>query len=175
VCLQALVLRESGYRCEHAELYYAGTRQRVRVELTAARISWVRDVVADARGVADAASPPLPLVDSPKCVRCSLVGLCLPDETNALLARRSRRCGPSLSPTRLIRRSTFAPLGCGPRNRYHHRRSRPPKTPKGRNVSPDQEGIETAKGGHGLRVWCSIRGPATGPNRSCAGMLAHVM
>lgn len=88
VCLQAVVLRESGYRCDHAELYYAGVRQRVRVELTDARMSWVRDVVADARGVADAAMPPLPLVDSPKCVRCSLVGLCLPDETNALLARR---------------------------------------------------------------------------------------
>jgi CRISPR-associated protein Cas1 len=90
VCLQAVVLRESGYRCDHAELYYAGTRQRVRVELTDERMSWVRDVVADARGVADAAAAPLPLVDSPKCIRCSLVGLCLPDETNALLARRKQ-------------------------------------------------------------------------------------
>jgi CRISPR-associated protein Cas1 len=90
VCLQAVVLRESGYRCDHAELYYAGTRQRVRVELTDERMSWVRDVVADARGVADAATAPLPLVDSPKCIRCSLVGLCLPDETNALLARRQK-------------------------------------------------------------------------------------
>src|SRR5206468_8818176 len=27
----------------------------------------------------------LPLVDSPKCVRCSLSGVCLPDETRALL------------------------------------------------------------------------------------------
>lgn len=90
VCLQALVLRESGYRCDHAELYYAEVRRRVRVELTPERLSWVRDVVADARGVADASMPPLPLVDSPKCVRCSLVGLCLPDETNALLARRQQ-------------------------------------------------------------------------------------
>jgi CRISPR-associated protein Cas1 len=88
VCLHAVVLRESGYRCDHAELYYAAVRQRVRVELTDSRMAWVRDVVADARGVADAAAPPLPLVDSPKCIRCSLVGLCLPDETNALLARR---------------------------------------------------------------------------------------
>jgi len=88
VCLQALVLKEAGYRCDHAELYYAETRQRVHLELTPERLSWARDVVADARGVADAARPPLPLVDSPKCVRCSLVGLCLPDETNALLARR---------------------------------------------------------------------------------------
>jgi CRISPR-associated protein Cas1 len=29
---------------------------------------------------------PLPLVDSPKCPRCSLVGICLPDETLAALA-----------------------------------------------------------------------------------------
>lgn len=90
VCLQALVLREAGYRCERAELYYAETRQRVVVELTDERLAWVRDVVADARGVADAARAPLPLVDSPKCVRCSLVGLCLPDETNAILARRTQ-------------------------------------------------------------------------------------
>lgn len=31
--------------------------------------------------------PPLPLVHSQKCPRCSLVGLCLPDETNALIER----------------------------------------------------------------------------------------
>lgn len=98
VCLQALLLRESGYRCDRAELYYAATKQRVRVELTAARIGRVKDAVAEARGVADAAAPPLPLVDSPKCVRCSLVGLCLPDEVNALLARRE------LPPRRLVPR-----------------------------------------------------------------------
>lgn len=90
VCLQALLLRESGYQCEHAELWYAETRQRVRVELTAERLSWAADVVADARGIADRAGPPLPLVDSPKCPRCSLVGLCLADETNTLLARREQ-------------------------------------------------------------------------------------
>lgn len=90
VCLQALLLRERGYRCDHAELWYAETRQRVRVELTAERLSWAAGLVADARAVADQARPPLPLVDSPKCPRCSLVGLCLPDETNALLSRREQ-------------------------------------------------------------------------------------
>jgi CRISPR-associated protein Cas1 len=90
VCLQALLLREHGYQCDHVELWYAETRQRVRVELTPERLSWAADVVADARGVADRASPPLPLVNSPQCPRCSLVGLCLPDETNALLARREQ-------------------------------------------------------------------------------------
>lgn len=90
VCLHALLLRERGYACEHAEVYYAEPRKRVRVELTAERLSWARDLVADARGVAERATAPLPLVDSPKCPRCSLVGLCLPDETNALLARRDQ-------------------------------------------------------------------------------------
>lgn len=90
VCLQAMLLREHGYRCEHAEVFYACTRQRVRVALSDETQSWVRDVVADARGVAEHATAPLPLVDSPKCVRCSLVGLCLPDETNALLERQDR-------------------------------------------------------------------------------------
>jgi len=99
VCLQALVLREHGYRCERAELYYAETRQRVAIELTPERISHTHDLVADARRVAAGARAPLPLVDSPKCVRCSLVGLCLPDETNALLARREQ------SPLRLVPRS----------------------------------------------------------------------
>lgn len=90
VCLQAMVLREHGYRCDRGELYYATIRRRVSVELTPERISRTADLVADARGVADRAAAPLPLVDSPKCVRCSLVGLCLPDETNALLARREQ-------------------------------------------------------------------------------------
>lgn len=90
ICLQAVLLREHGYRCEHAELWYAETRQRVRVELTPERLSWAADQVAGARGVADQTRPPLPLMESPKCPRCSLVGLCLPDETNALLARREQ-------------------------------------------------------------------------------------
>jgi CRISPR-associated protein Cas1 len=90
VCLQALLLREHGYRCEHAEVYYAQTRQRIVVDLTAERLAHAQDAVEQARAAAARAVAPLPLVDSPKCVRCSLVGLCLPDETNALLARREQ-------------------------------------------------------------------------------------
>jgi CRISPR-associated protein Cas1 len=90
VCLQALLLREHGYQCDRAELYYAQTRQRITVELTEQRITQARDLVSQARNVANRSTAPLPLVDSPKCVRCSLVGLCLPDETNALLARREQ-------------------------------------------------------------------------------------
>ena len=39
---------------------------------------------------------PPPLVDSPKCPKCSLVGICLPDETHALTAQLVRL--PELGP-----------------------------------------------------------------------------
>ena len=90
VCVQGIVLRDNGYRCDRAELYYATTRQRVSVELTSDRLARVVDIVAAARETAQQAAVPLPLVNSPKCVRCSVVGLCLPDETNALLARQEQ-------------------------------------------------------------------------------------
>ena len=90
VLLQAMVLADNGYRVDHAEVYYAHERRRVRVELTDERLAWARGVVADARATGRLIDAPLPLVDSPKCVRCSLVGLCLPDETNALLDRSER-------------------------------------------------------------------------------------
>jgi len=87
VCLQAMVLRAHGYRCDDAEVYYGEIRRRVRVELTAERLAETMRLVDEARSVAAGLHAPLPLVDSPKCARCSLVGLCLPDETNQLLER----------------------------------------------------------------------------------------
>jgi len=98
VVLQALLLRERGYRVEHAEVYYAHDRRRVRVELTDERCGWAVGLVEEARAVSRQVEAPLPLVDSPKCVRCSLVGLCLPDETNALLSRSD------LPPRRIVPR-----------------------------------------------------------------------
>ncbi|MGH8997069.1 MAG: CRISPR-associated endonuclease Cas1, partial [Acidimicrobiales bacterium] len=41
-------------------------------------------MVAELRDVARRPGPPPPLVASPKCPRCSLVGICLPDEVNTL-------------------------------------------------------------------------------------------
>ncbi len=87
VLVQAVLLREEGYPVREAIVYYAETRLRVRVPIAEAAAEEVVALVTRARAVAEALHPPLPLVDSPKCPRCSLVGLCLPDETNALLAR----------------------------------------------------------------------------------------
>jgi CRISPR-associated protein Cas1 len=88
VCAQVLLLREHGYVCERGEIWYAETRQRVAVEPTPELIARTMEIVAQARSAAALLAPPPPLEASPKCPRCSMVGICLPDETN-LLARRN--------------------------------------------------------------------------------------
>jgi CRISPR-associated protein Cas1 len=96
VCAQILLLREQGYDCDHGEVYYAETRQRVVVEPTGELIARTLAVVEQARETAARLRPPPPLQASPKCPRCSLVGICLPDETNVLSRRQDGR------PRRLI-------------------------------------------------------------------------
>jgi CRISPR-associated protein Cas1 len=88
VCVQALVLRDNGYHCDEAIVYYNATKQRVRVPIDEALVSETLDALDRARAVAAAGLIPAPLSDSPKCPRCSLVSICLPDETRAALAWR---------------------------------------------------------------------------------------
>jgi CRISPR-associated protein Cas1 len=96
VCAQVLLLREHGYAVERGELFYAETRQRVLVHITPGLIERTLAAAAEARSIAERMSPPPPLQHSPKCGRCSLVGICLPDEVNTLAGRTTER------PRRLI-------------------------------------------------------------------------
>jgi CRISP-associated protein Cas1 len=81
--LQALILRDNGYTCNEGVIYYRATKQRVRLPITPELENWILQNIADAKRVI--AEPiPAPLVHSPKCVRCSLAPVCLPDETRML-------------------------------------------------------------------------------------------
>ena len=86
VCVQALILRDNGYACTEAIVYYSATKQRVHVAIDDALSRQTLDAAAGARALASGGRIPEPLVDSPKCPRCSLVGICLPDETTAAMA-----------------------------------------------------------------------------------------
>ncbi len=79
--VQALVLRDNGYTCDEAVIYYVATKQRVRIAIDDALVAETLSNLSKARAAASAEKIPAPLVDSPKCPRCSLVGICLPDET----------------------------------------------------------------------------------------------
>ncbi len=94
VVAQALALREAGYRVHEAVVYYAKSKTRVSVELTDADEELVRQTVREARALRKLAIAPEPLVDSPKCPRCSLVGICLPDEMTALKLRQNTAVKP---------------------------------------------------------------------------------
>ena len=77
-----LILRDNGYACDEGQFYFAASRERTTVEFDEHLLQKTQDTVERLRIVAAAQDPPPPLVDSPKCPRCSLVGICLPDETN---------------------------------------------------------------------------------------------
>ncbi len=67
VCVQALPLREHGYACDHAEVYYAETHQRVPVDIDADLVDTTLAAIRQAREIATMERPPPPLVASPKC------------------------------------------------------------------------------------------------------------
>jgi CRISPR-associated endonuclease Cas1/CRISPR-associated protein Cas4 len=81
---QGLLLREHGFRCMEGMLYFAASRQRVCILFDDALEARTRHLIAEARAAARRVEPPAPLTDSPKCLGCSLSGICLPDETNLL-------------------------------------------------------------------------------------------
>lgn len=84
LAIQGILLRENGYRCEEGIVYYTGTKQRVRIEFSPEVIAEAETAILDAWRTARAGVLPPPLVDSPKCVGCSLAPICLPDEVNHL-------------------------------------------------------------------------------------------
>lgn len=115
--LQILVLRDNGYACDEGVIYYRATKQRVGLKMTPELEGWIVERIAEARRVSARAVIPPPLVNSPKCVRCSLAPVCLPDETRLLNRLQGeedggggtngkRRAGPglpgSLPPRRLM-------------------------------------------------------------------------
>ena len=88
VCAQVLLLREHGYTVERGEIFYAETRQRVPVEITPELVARTMEIVAEARDAGDPARRPRRRCSRARSApRCSLVGICLPDETNVLAGR----------------------------------------------------------------------------------------
>jgi CRISPR-associated protein Cas1 len=80
LCVQGLLLEEQGYRCEGGVLYFCESRERVRVPFDDELRRTTLAAIHGLRLTAAAGRIPPPLEDSPKCPRCALVGICLPDE-----------------------------------------------------------------------------------------------
>ena len=98
VCAQVLLLREHGYKVERGEIYFDKTRRRVPIEITDDLIATALAAAKRALEICASSEMPPPLVDSPKCAGCSLIGICLPDEVNYLTGKhpKLRRFAPPI-------------------------------------------------------------------------------
>ena len=90
VAVQALILRENGYTVDRGVLYYCASKTRVEVSIDGELERKAHEAVDGLREIAQSGVIPPPLVDSPKCPKCSLVGICLPDETRYLATVRAK-------------------------------------------------------------------------------------
>ncbi|NLE39526.1 MAG: CRISPR-associated endonuclease Cas1 [Pirellulaceae bacterium] len=87
LCAQGLILRDNGYHCEGGILYFVESRRRVSIAFDETLVERTRELIGQMRDMASSGVMPAPLDDSPKCPRCSLVGICLPDETCLLTGK----------------------------------------------------------------------------------------
>jgi len=102
LCAIGLLLQDNGYHCTEGDIFFAETRRRVTIPFDDELVGKTLGLVEELRVAAASPDPPPPLVDSPRCPRCSLVGICLPDEHNQQTDRSNR------SPRRLTPRDSAA-------------------------------------------------------------------
>lgn len=84
LCLQGMLLEEHGYTSDSGILYFTASKEKVQVEFDEELRNATLSAVNGLRLIAAGGQMPPPLEDSPKCPRCSLVSICLPDEVNFL-------------------------------------------------------------------------------------------
>jgi CRISPR-associated endonuclease Cas1/CRISPR-associated protein Cas4 len=89
LCAQALLLEEHGYDSPEGVLYFVGSKDRVKVEFDAELREATRQAAAGLRLIASGGRIPPPLDNSPKCPRCSLAAICLPDEVHYLRTQQT--------------------------------------------------------------------------------------
>lgn len=84
LCAQGLVLRENCFDCSEGIIYFVGSKERIRITFDGDLERRTRNLICSLRDTVAKKKLPLPLEDSPKCNRCSLAGICMPDEVNFL-------------------------------------------------------------------------------------------
>ncbi len=93
LCAQGLVLMENGYLCQEGIIYFAKSKKRVTIPFDQGLVGRTKQLIADLREVAGNGIMPPPLQNSAKCVRCSLAGICLPDEVTLLKGLEGEEAG----------------------------------------------------------------------------------
>jgi len=94
LCVQVLLLEEhQGSPVEKGYVYYHGSRERVEVAITPELREKTIRAAERAREVSRLPSAPEPLHESNRCPACSLLPICLPEETIALRSGNANLTG----------------------------------------------------------------------------------
>ncbi|MFO0767832.1 MAG: Dna2/Cas4 domain-containing protein [Nitrospiraceae bacterium] len=75
---------DKGFTCDHGVLYFVGSRERVEVLFDEELVARTRELVEGMKATTAAPHCSAAAGRQSKCPRCSLVGLCLPDEVGWL-------------------------------------------------------------------------------------------
>ncbi len=86
---QCLALRENGFICEAGMVYYIRSQERVAVRFDPSLMDRAKSLLSSMRSTLQRGETPMPLQNSSRCDRCSLAGICLPDEVNLLQDSRA--------------------------------------------------------------------------------------
>ncbi len=78
---QALLLIDNGYKCNYGYLYYFKTKKKIKIDISGKIVKDIMARIKEMHDLLKIGEIPDPLIDSPKCVGCSLSEICLPDET----------------------------------------------------------------------------------------------
>ena len=84
ICAQGLLLCVNGYTCDKGVIYYVASKQKITIDFDDELIADTKQKIVKMRAMAESGKIPPPLVDSPKCPKCSFVGICLPDKTHSI-------------------------------------------------------------------------------------------
>ncbi|OZG65050.1 CRISPR-associated endonuclease Cas1 [Bifidobacterium eulemuris] len=80
LALQASCLNDMGYRVAGTEIFFTTHHRRVEVDLNEDDYAAAKQAVDETRALINSDTAPDPLEDDPRCMRCSHVGICLPEE-----------------------------------------------------------------------------------------------
>lgn len=88
LALQVESLARAGHRVSGQAVYFSSHRVRVPVELSAEDFASAREAARQTRITVEAAEAPPPLEDDPRCMGCSHLSVCLPDERAEMAVTR---------------------------------------------------------------------------------------
>jgi CRISPR-associated protein Cas1 len=141
--LQVLLLEEAGYTVPEAYIYYSAERLKLRVPVDDALREAAKRELEAAKRTAEGQRPP-PLFNDPRCPRCSLQPICLPDEINHQRFTAITLDGQP-SDGGMARRAIATPDELTPRKLW------PPRD-DGIHVVLQREGVRVGVRGHSVRV-----------------------